>query len=97
LSTEARPIKVINTALSNNMRANEIAIETAKTGNVTAEVAVMSIYCRKKCKPGSISSGNKKPSHQKAESADFLEENFQKTKKLFSEIEKRLEFKEIST
>jgi hypothetical protein len=40
LSTEARPIKVVNTAPSSNMRADEIEIETAKTGNVTAVVAV---------------------------------------------------------
>jgi hypothetical protein len=29
-STKPRPIKVTNTVPSNNMRANEIAIETAK-------------------------------------------------------------------
>ncbi len=42
LSTETHPIKVTNTAPSNNMRADEIAIETAKAGKVTAVVAIMS-------------------------------------------------------
>ncbi len=44
LSTESHPIKVANTAPSNNMRADEIMIETAKTGKVTAVVVVMSIF-----------------------------------------------------
>jgi hypothetical protein len=43
LSTESGPIKVADTVPSNNMGADEIAIETAKTGKVTAVVAVMSI------------------------------------------------------
>ncbi len=47
LSTEPRPIKVVDTALSENIRANKIAIKTAKTGKVTAVVAVLSIYCKK--------------------------------------------------
>jgi hypothetical protein len=57
------------------MRANEIAIETAKTGNVTTVVVVMSTFCKKKCKSRSANPKNKKPSCQKAESTDFLEEN----------------------
>ncbi len=65
LSIEARPIKVVNTAPSNNMRADEIAVETAKISNVTAMVAVMSIFCRKKCKLRSANQGNKKLSCQK--------------------------------
>jgi hypothetical protein len=48
LSTEPRPIKVANTAPSETTRANEIAIETAKNGKVTAVVMVMSIFCKKK-------------------------------------------------
>ncbi len=36
LSTEPHPIKVTNTAPSETMRTDEIAIETAKTGKVTA-------------------------------------------------------------
>jgi hypothetical protein len=65
LSTEPRPIKVVNTAPSENIRANEIAIETAKTGEVTAAVTVMSNLC-KKCNSGSAYSGDKKLSLQKA-------------------------------
>ncbi len=50
MSTEAHPMQVVNTAHSKNMRADEIAIETAKIGEVTAVVTVMSIFCRKRCK-----------------------------------------------
>jgi hypothetical protein len=57
------------------MKAGEIAIETAKTGKVTAVVAVMSIFGRKRCKLRSANIGNEKPSCQKAERADFPEGN----------------------
>jgi hypothetical protein len=50
-------------------------IETAKTGKVTAVVAVMSIFSRKKCKLRSTNLGNERPSRQKAERADIPEEN----------------------
>jgi hypothetical protein len=43
-STEPRPIKVTNTAPSETTRADEIVIQTAKTGKVTAVVTVMSIF-----------------------------------------------------
>ncbi len=42
-----RPIKVANTALSETMKADEIATETAKTGKVTVVVRVMSILVEK--------------------------------------------------
>ncbi len=48
MSTEPRPIKVANTAPSETTRADEAMIETAKTGKVTAVVAVMSIFSEKK-------------------------------------------------
>ncbi len=82
LSTESRPIKVPNTAPSNITRANEIAIETAKTSKVTAVVAAMSIFCKKKCKLRSAYPRNEKLSCQKAERANFLEENFRKPRNL---------------
>jgi hypothetical protein len=50
LSHKPHPIKVINTAPSIAIKANEIAKETAETGKVTAVVAVMSILIRKRCK-----------------------------------------------
>jgi hypothetical protein len=50
MSTDAHLIKVVNTAPSKTTRADEIAIETANTGNVTAVVAGISIFCKKKCK-----------------------------------------------
>ncbi len=39
-----RPIKVVNTALSETTKADEIASKTAKTGKVTVVVRVMSIF-----------------------------------------------------
>ncbi len=57
------------------MRANEIAIETAKTGKVTAVVAVICILSKKGCKLWSANCGNEKPSCQKAERANFPEKN----------------------
>jgi hypothetical protein len=49
MPTDSRPVKVMNTAPSKTLRANEIARKTAKTGKVTMVAAVMSIHCRKKC------------------------------------------------
>ncbi len=40
LSHKPHPIKVVETALSVDMKADEIAKETAKTGKVSAVVAV---------------------------------------------------------
>jgi hypothetical protein len=75
LSHKPCPIKVVNKAPSETTKVDEIAIETAKTGKVTAVVVVMSIFSRKRCKLRSANLGNKKPSRQKAERADFPEEN----------------------
>ncbi len=75
MSTEPRPIKVANTAPGETMKANEITIKTAKTGKGTVVVATMSIFSEKRCKLWSANCGNKKPPCQKAESADFAEEN----------------------
>jgi hypothetical protein len=74
-SHKPRPIKVIDTALSETTKADEITSETAKTGKVTAVVAVMSIFSRKRCKLQSANLENKKPSCQKAKGANFPEEN----------------------
>ncbi len=75
LSHKPRLIKVVNTALSAATKADEIAKETAETGKVTAVVVVMSIFKKKKCKLQSASLGNERPSRQKAERANFLQEN----------------------
>ncbi len=74
MSHKPRPIKVIKTALSVAMKADEITLETAKTGKVTAVVAAMSIFKRKKCKLRSAILGNERPSRQRAERANFLQE-----------------------
>jgi hypothetical protein len=47
LSHKPRLIKAANTAFSETTKADQIAIRTAKTGEVTAVVAVMSIFSRK--------------------------------------------------
>jgi hypothetical protein len=47
MSTDPSPIKFVDTAPCKTMRADKNAIETAKTGKVTAEGTIMSIYCRK--------------------------------------------------
>jgi hypothetical protein len=49
--------------------------ETAKTGKVTVIVPVMSIYKKKRCELWSANLGYERPSCQKAERADFPEEN----------------------
>jgi hypothetical protein len=68
-------IRVNYTALSETMKADQITSKTTKTGKVTAVVAVMSIFKKKICKLWSANLGNERPSHQKAERANFLEEN----------------------
>ncbi len=74
-SHKPRLIKVVDTALSETTKADQIMIKTAKTGKVTVIVVVMSIFSRKKCKLRSTNLGNEKPSHQKVERANFPEEN----------------------
>jgi hypothetical protein len=49
LSHKPHLIKVINTALSETTKADEVARETTKTGKVTAVVALMSIFEKKRC------------------------------------------------
>jgi hypothetical protein len=46
--------KVVDTALSETTKADEIASETAKTGKATAVVAVMSIFKRKDANCGAL-------------------------------------------
>jgi hypothetical protein len=57
------------------MEADEIASKTAKTGKVTAVVAVMSIFSRKRCKLRSANLGNERPPCQEAERANIPEDN----------------------
>jgi hypothetical protein len=54
LSHKPRLIKVVNTALSETTKADQIAIKTAKTGKVTAVVAVMSIFSKKNANCGAL-------------------------------------------
>jgi hypothetical protein len=75
LSHKPRPIKVADIALSETMKADEIVSKTAKTRKVTAVVVVMSILKKKRCKLRSANLGNERPYRQKAERADFPEEN----------------------
>jgi hypothetical protein len=97
LSTESLLIKVVNTAPSENIRANEIEIETTKTCKVTVLVAVMSIYCKKDAVCGALILGTRSfltkrqiiPISQKKVPAE--------QKKPFSENKKRPVTKEISS
>ncbi len=57
------------------MKADEIAIKTAKTGKVTAVVVVKCIFSRKRCKLRSVNLGNERPFCQKVERANIPEEN----------------------
>jgi hypothetical protein len=54
LSHKPYPIKVVNTALSETTKADQIAIETAKTRKVTAVVVVMSIFSKKNANCGAL-------------------------------------------
>ncbi len=69
LSHKPHPIKVVDTALSETTKADEI--KTAKTGKVTAVGTVMSIFKKKRCKLRSATLGKEIPSHHKAEISDF--------------------------
>ncbi len=54
MSHKPRPIKVVETALSVATKADEIALETAKTRKVTAVVAIMSIFKKKNANCGAL-------------------------------------------
>jgi hypothetical protein len=77
--------------------ADEITSETAKTGKVTAVVAVMSIFKKKRCKLRSASLGNERPFCQKAERANFPEENTCELRSLSQKSRKGWISKKIST
>jgi hypothetical protein len=64
------------------VRADEIAIKTAKTGKVVVVVAVMSIFCKQRCNLQNAKSEDKKLSCQEAESAHFQEENSRRPRNL---------------
>jgi hypothetical protein len=82
------PIKVANTAPSKTARADEVAIKTAKTGKMTAVVAVMSIFSKKRCKLQSANRRNEKPSCQKVEIANILEGNTHGSRSLSQKLKK---------
>jgi hypothetical protein len=78
------------------MRADEIVIEATKTSKVTVVVAVMSLFCKKKCKSRSAIPGNGKAFSPKGRNFHFGGGEFPQTMKPFSENKKRSDFKEIS-
>jgi hypothetical protein len=88
LSHKPRLIKIVNTSLSETTKADEIASKTTKTGKVTAIVAVLSIFEKKRCKLRSANLGNERPSCQKAERANFLEENTRRLRSLSQKLRK---------
>ncbi len=95
-SQKPRPIKFADTAPSETTKADEIARKTEKTGKVTAVVAVMSIFSRKKCKLWSANIGNEKPPCPKGGKSRFSGRKYPRIKKPCSKIEERLDTKEIS-
>jgi hypothetical protein len=88
VSTEPHLIKVASTAPSETTKADEIAIETAKTGKVTVVVTVMIIFSENRCKSRSANRGNEKPSRHKMENADFPEENSRGLRNLSQKLRK---------
>ncbi len=54
MSHKPHPIKVVDTALSETTKADEITSKTAKTGKVTAVVTVMSIFKKKDANCGAL-------------------------------------------
>ncbi len=88
MSHKPRLIKIVNTSLSETTKADEIASKTTKTGKVTAIVAVLSIFEKKRCKLRSANLGNERPSCQKAERANFLEENTRRLRSLSQKLRK---------
>ncbi len=91
------PIIVVNTALSETTKADEIVIKTAKTGKVTSVVAVMSIFSKKKCKLRSANLGNERLSHQKAERANIPEENTHRLRSLSQKLRKGQILKKLAS
>ncbi len=78
LSHKPRPMKNIETALSETTKADEIAKETAKTSKVTAVVTVMSIFEKKDANCGTqvleirglLTKRQKEPIFQRKKPAD---------------------------
>ncbi len=54
MSHKPHSIKVVDTALIETLKADQIVIETAKTGKVTAVVAVLSILVEKDANCGAL-------------------------------------------
>jgi hypothetical protein len=96
MSTDSCPIKVVNTAPSNTTSTDENANETAKTGKVTAIIAVMSIFCRKKCNLQSANPGNEKPSCHNTETAEFLKRHSHKPRDLSQKMRKGQILKKVA-
>jgi hypothetical protein len=62
--------------------------KTTKTGKATVVVTVMSIFKKKRCKLRSANPRNERPSCQKAERANFLEENTRGLRSLSQKLRK---------
>jgi hypothetical protein len=86
MSTEAHPIKVVNTTPSKNMRADEIAIKTAKTGKVHVVVAVMSIFIERNASRGVLILETRSFLVKNRERSDFLGGNFRKPRNLAQKL-----------
>jgi hypothetical protein len=94
-SHKPRPIKVVSTALSETMKSDEIASETAKTGKVTAVVAVMSIFKKKDVNCGALISEMRGLLAKRRKEPIFLRK-IPADQEAILKIEKRSDTKEIS-
>jgi hypothetical protein len=95
LSHMPRPIKVTNTALSETMKADQITIETAKTGKVTVIVAVISNFSRKRANCG-VPILEMRSLLAKRRKEPIFRRKYPRIEKLFSKIEKMPDAEEIS-
>ncbi len=95
-SHKPHPIKVVDIALSETTKADEIANETTKTGKVTAVVTVMSIFEKKDANCGALISKMRDLLAKRRKEPIFWRK-YPRIKKPFSKIKKRMDTKEIST
>jgi hypothetical protein len=95
LSHKPHPIKVVDTALSEITKADEIVSEMAKTRKGTAVVGVMSIFKKKDEKCRALILEMRSLLAKRRKEPIFWRKNL-RIKKPFSKIKKRLDTEEIS-
>jgi hypothetical protein len=87
-SHKPRPIKVVDTALSETAKADEIASKTAKTGKVTAVVLVMRFFRKKDVNCGALVSEIRGHLAKRQKEPIFLQENARQLRSLSQKLRK---------